>query len=213
MDGVHDLGGTQGFGAVQCEHDEPVWHEDWEPIGYALIFLGAGELKAFTIDELRHAIERMDPRHYLASSYYERIVTGVAALFVEKGLITRERLEELAGGRFPLASPPTAGERARTEDVRFKPGDAVVVRDGHFRGHTRMPRYVRGKRGTVLHRAAHDFPFAGSAGHGIEAKMEPTYHVCFQSRDLWSDAAENSSVVVDLWESYLDPVPSSRSST
>lgn len=207
MDGVHDLGGTHGFGAVQCEHNEPVWHEDWEPIGYALIFLGAGDLKAFTIDELRHAIERMEPRHYLASTYYERIVTGVAALFVEKGLVTRERLEELAEGRYPLAAPPSAGEKARPQEMRFKPGDRVVVRNGHFRGHTRTPKYVRGKPGTVLHRSTHAFPFAGSAGHGIEAKLEPTYHVRFDSRDLWSDASENTSVVVDLWESYLDPLP------
>ena len=207
MDGVHDLGGTEGFGAVQCEHDEPVWHEAWEPIGYALIFLGAGDLKAFTIDELRHAIERMEPRHYLASTYYERIVTGVAALFVEKGIVTRERLEELAQGRYPLAAPPYSGEKARPQEMRFGPGDRVIVREGHFRGHTRMPKYVRGKPGTILHRSAHAFPFAGSAGHGIEAKLEPTYHVRFDSRDLWSDASENTSVVVDLWESYLDPLP------
>lgn len=206
MDGVHDLGGVQGFGPVQCEHNEPVWHEDWEPIGYALIFLGAAELKAFTIDELRHAIERMEPRHYLASTYYERIVTGVAALFVEKGYVTRARLEALSGGRYPLALPPTSGEAARSADLRFHPGDRVRVREAHFRGHTRVPKYVRGKPGTVLHRSAHRFPFAGSAGHGVEAKMEPTYHVCFDARDLWSDAAQNSSVVVDLWESYLDPL-------
>lgn len=205
MDGVHDMGGVNGFGPVRVEPNEPVFHEPWEPIGYSLIFLGAGELKAFTIDELRHAIERMQPRHYLASTYYERIITGVAALFVEKGYITRETLEKIAGGRFPLASPVTPGERARPETIGLSPGDRVVVRQGHFRGHARMPKYVRGKQGTVLHRA-HEFPFAGSAGHGMEAKMEPTYHVRFDAKDLWSDASENSSVVVDLWESYLDRV-------
>ncbi len=207
MDGVHDLGGTNGFGAVECEHNEPTWHEDWEPIGYALAFLGAGELKAFTIDEVRHAIERMDPRHYLASTYYERIVTGTAAMFVEKGLVTQERLEQLANGRFPLATLPGEGEKARTQEINFQPGDRVKVRDGHFRGHSRMPKYVRGKTGTVLHRSKQLFPYAGSAGHGEDAKMEPTYHVCFSAKDLWSDATENSTVVVDLWESYLDPMP------
>ncbi|TDU28748.1 nitrile hydratase [Panacagrimonas perspica] len=206
MDGVHDLGGVNGFGVVRPEPNEPVFHESWEPIGYALIFVGAGELKAFTIDELRHAIERMDPRHYLTSSYYERIVTGVAALFVEKGYITHETLEAKAGGRFPLALPVTPGERARDESLDLQPGDAVAVRSGHFRGHARMPRYVRGKRGTILHRTTHAFPFAGSAGHGIEAKLEPTYHVKFEAKDLWSDAADNSSVVVDLWESYLEKI-------
>ena len=100
MDGVHDLGGTNGFGAVECEHNEPTWHEDWEPIGYALAFLGAGELKAFTIDEVRHAIERMDPRHYLASTYYERIVTGTTAMFVEKGLAGASG----AAGQWPFST-------------------------------------------------------------------------------------------------------------
>lgn len=205
MDGVHDLGGVNGFGAVEVEKNEPVFHEAWEPIGYALIFVGAGDLQAFTIDELRHAIERMEPRHYLTSTYYERIVTGVAALFVEKGYVTREELERRAGGRFPLALPVTPGEPARAGDHPFAVGQTVQVRNTHFRGHARMPKYVRGKTGTVQH-IAHRFPFAGSAGHGMEAKLEPTYHVCFAARDLWSDAAENATVVVDLWESYLERV-------
>lgn len=205
MDGVHDLGGVNGFGSVEVEVGAPVWHEPWEPIGYALIFVGAAELGAFTIDELRHAIERMEPRHYLASTYYERIITGVAALFVEKGYVTQEELERRAGGRFPLARPPTPGEPAKERPVTFEVGETVQVRSDHFRGHTRMPKYVRGKRGKILHRAP-NFPYASAAGHGITAKPEPTYHVQFKSKDLWSDADENSTVVVDLWESYLEKV-------
>lgn len=203
MDGVHDLGGVNGFGAIERERNEPVFHESWEPIGYALIFVGAAELKLFTIDELRHAIERMEPRHYLTSTYYERIITGVASLFVEKGAVTHEELERRAGGRFPLAYAVTPGESAKPVSPGFKVGDRVTVRASHFRGHARMPRYVRGKTGTIQHRA-HAFPFAGSAGHGIEAKAEPTYHVRFDARDLWSDVSENTTVVVDLWESYLE---------
>ncbi|MGQ0502765.1 MAG: nitrile hydratase subunit beta [Panacagrimonas sp.] len=209
MDGLHDLGGVNGFGSVTPVLNEPVFHEGWEPIGYALIFLGAANLNAFTIDELRHAIERMDPRHYLASTYYERIVTGVAALFVEKGYITRETLERMAGGRFPLARPPTSGEPARPESAGFRTGDRVTVRKDHFRGHTRMPKYVRGKSGTILHKA-HKFPYASAAGHGMEAKLEPTYHVRFDAKDLWSDVPENTSVVVDLWESYLEPATATQ---
>lgn len=206
MDGVHDLGGTNGFGRVEPEPNEPVFHESWEPIGYALAFVGAGEMRIFTIDEVRHAIERMEPRHYLGSTYYERMITGVAALFVEKGVITAEELERRAGGRFPLATPPGPGQAARPESKNFQPGDRVVVTREHIRAHARMPKYVRGKTGTVLHRA-HEFPFAGSAGHGVAAKLEPTYHVRFDARDLWSDADANASVVVDLWESYLDHAP------
>ncbi|HKY91990.1 MAG TPA: SH3-like domain-containing protein [Nevskiaceae bacterium] len=207
MDGVHDLGGVNGFGRVEVEANEPVFHEDWESIGYALAFVGAGELKLFTIDEVRHAIERMEPRHYLASTYYERIVTGVAALFVEKGVLTQADLERRAGGRFPLAAAPGPGQKARTESKNFQVGDRVIVTGEHIRAHARMPKYVRGKTGTVLHRTTHLFPFAGSAGHGVEAKLEPTYNVRFDARDLWSDADPNASVVVDLWESYLDHAP------
>ena len=205
MDGVHDLGGVNGFGPVEIEVGEPVWHESWEPIAYAAIFVGAGTLNAFTIDELRHAIERMEPRHYFASTYYERIVTGVATLFVEKGILTGEDLEHRAGGPFPLARPPSEGESARSEAQSFEIGQRVRVRTSTFRGHTRVPKYVRGKLGTILH-VAPPFPFAGSAGHGMSAKSEPTYHVKFDSRDLWSDTPENSTVVVDLWESYLERV-------
>lgn len=206
MDGVHDLGGVNGFGRVEPELNEPVFHESWEPIGYALIFVGAGDMKLFTIDEVRHAIERMEPRHYLASTYYERIITGVAALFVEKGIVSQAELERRAGGRFPLAAQPTPGQAACAASKNFQMGDRVIVTKEHFRGHARMPKYVRGKIGTIQHRA-HAFPFAGSAGHGIEAKLEPTYHVRFNAQDLWSDAQPNSSVVVDLWESYLDHAP------
>ena len=204
MDGVHDLGGVNGFGRVEVEANEPVFHEDWEPIGYALALLGAGELNCFTIDELRHAIERMAPRHYLASTYYERIITGVAALFVEKGVLSQEELERRAGGHFPLATPPGPGLPARADDHRFAVGQRVRVTRQSFSGHVRVPRYVRGKTGTVLHQAR-AFPFASSAGHGMPAKQEPTYHVRFAASDLWSDAQAQDSVVVDLWESYLLP--------
>jgi nitrile hydratase len=149
----------------------------------------------------------MEPRHYLNATYYERMITGVAGLFVEKGVITREELERRAGGRFPLPAPPGPGQKARSESKNFQVGDRVVVTGEHIRAHARMPKYVRGKTGTVLHRTTHQFPFAGSAGHGAEAKLEPTYHVSFKARDLWSDADPNASVVVDLWESYLDHAP------
>src|SRR5262245_32262919 len=74
MDGIYDLGGVTGFGPVEVERDEPVFHEPWEPLGYGLGSLGLSVLSAFNMDEIRHAIERIEPRRYLASSYYDRIV-------------------------------------------------------------------------------------------------------------------------------------------
>jgi nitrile hydratase len=204
MDGIHDLGGVNGFGAVEVERNKPVFHNSWEPIGYAMAFIGIRQ-RLFTTDEVRHAIERMEPRRYMAATYYERFVVGVASLFVEKGVITQSELEDAAGGGFPLSTPPGEGAPAREEQLPFELGETVAVRNTHFKGHTRMPKYVRGKRGVVVH-IAPPFPFASAAGHGIEAKLEPTYHVRFDAKHLWSDAAENSTVVVDLWESYLDKV-------
>ncbi|MFN2424981.1 MAG: nitrile hydratase subunit beta [Candidatus Binatia bacterium] len=207
MDGIHDLGGMGGFGSVAIERDEPVFHETWESLAFALNILGIAGLRAYNVDEYRHSIERMDPVHYLLAGYYERVLTGVATLLVEKGLVTRAELERRAGGAFPLARAvaerPCADLDAEPE-ARFAVGDAVVVRDIHPAGHTRVPRYVRGKRGVVV-KVAPEFSFPDVAAHGGAHRTEHTYHVEFDARALWNDAAGgNETVVVDLWDSYLE---------
>ena len=207
MDGIHDLGGLQGFGPVAHVANslsyKPVFHEDWEHLGYSLLFLGAGELGLFNVDELRHAIERMEPRRYLASSYYDRIVIGVASLFVEKGLLSQERLAQLTGGSYPLALPIGPGREANPPRRPFQVGDQVVARDEFVSGHIRMPGYVRGKRGVVLHRTRHSWPFPDAVGHGQDSPLEPTYHVQSTTQELWGDAADAGTVVVDLFGGYL----------
>ena len=207
MDGIHDLGGMRGFGPVQVERDEPVFHEPWEALAFALNALGIVGLGAYNADEYRHAVERMDPAHYLTASYYERVLTGVATLLVEKGIVGRDVLEARAGGPFPLSQPvaerPTADLRPQPRP-RFAVGDRVVVRDIHPAGHTRAPRYVRGKRGVVVHMAPR-FSFPDAAAHGLTPRAEHTYHVEFDARELWGDAAgSNETVVVDLWDGYLE---------
>ena len=206
MDGVHDMGGTAGFGRVMAEREEPVFHQSWEALAYGLGGFGIDVLRLFNWDEARHAIERIDPQQYLTASYYERIVTGVASLYVEKGLITQAELEHRARGRFPLARPvaSTAGaEVPPARSIRFAVGDTVIARPLRTSGHIRMPAYVRGKRGVVV-RVAPRFPLADASAHGHAQRPEPTYHVRFEARSLWPDAAENSAVVVDLWQSYLE---------
>lgn len=208
MDGIYDLGGVSGFGPIDVERDEPVFHEAWEVLAYGLGSLGMDVLHVFNLDEVRHAIERIEPRRYLASSYYDRVMTGVATLFVEKGVVTHADLEARAGGRFPLARPiaARASEVALPAPEGFAVGDAVVVRDLHRAGHTREPRYVRGKRGVVI-RVGPAFSLPDVAAHGLPRRREPTYQVRFEARDLWGDAAgTNAAVVVDLWESYLERV-------
>ena len=208
MNGIHDLGGMSGFGPVEIEPDEPVFHEPWQAIAFALNFLGIGELRAYNTDEYRHSIERMDPTHYLLASYYERVLTGVATLLVEKGILTQADLEARAGGTFPLARPvihdAAAGQTAESVP-RFRVGDLVVVRNIHPTGHTRVPRYVRGKRGKVVH-VAPAFSFPDAAAHGLPRRNEHTCHVEFEARELWGDVAgQNETMVVDLWDSYLEP--------
>jgi nitrile hydratase beta subunit len=209
MDGIHDLGGMAGFGPVTVEANEPVFHEAWEKLAYALNVLGIARLRSYNTDEYRHSIERMDPAHYLSATYYERVLTGVATLLVEKGVVTHNELEARAGAHFPLSRPvaghPTAALHPQ-QNPRFAVEDRVVVRNMHPAGHTRVPRYVRGKRGVVV-RVAPKFSVPDAAAHGLPHRTEHTYHVEFLASELWSEAGgSNESVVVDLWDCYLERV-------
>ena len=209
VDGIHDLGGMGGFGPVEVERDEPVFHDPWEALAFTLNTLGILVLKAYNADEYRHAVERMDPAHYLAAPYYERMLTGVASLLVEKGVVTRTELEVRAGGTFPLARPaavPRPGDVA-PHKAHFAVGARVRVRDVHPRGHTRAPRYVRGKRGVIVH-VAPRFGFPDTSAHGLAPRDEHTYHVRFEASELWGSAAgSDEAVIVDLWGSYLEASP------
>ena len=120
MDGIHDLGGLEGFGPVEIEPDEPVFHEDWERRTFR-ISRAAGHGLRYSGGAFRHSIERMDPGHYLTSSYYEHWLTGISTLIVEAGLVTAEELDRRAGGRFPLSLPDrgTVSGVARTGSERW----------------------------------------------------------------------------------------------
>src|SRR5262245_23421788 len=169
-----------GFGPVEVEPGEPVFHERWEAQTFAINALSLSVLRAFNIDEYRHAVERIEPAHYLAAPYYERMLTGVATLLVEKGVVTRADLEARAGAPFPLARRSASVRAADLPQARgrFAVGDTVVVRDIHPSGHTRVPRYVRGREGVVVH-VAPAFSFPDAAAHGLPQREEHTYHVRF----------------------------------
>ncbi|WP_295483029.1 nitrile hydratase subunit beta [Pseudomonas sp. SC11] len=215
MNGFHDLGGFQGFGQVPHRIDslsyKPVFKDDWEHLAYSLMFVACDHLGLFSIDEVRHAVERLDVRQHVGTTYYERYVIATASLLVEAGAISREALDQALGAPFKLANPPHSKGRAAIADrVPFEVGERVRVRDEHVAGHVRFPGYVRGKEGVVLHRTRERWPFPDSIGHGDRsALLQPTYHVQFEVRDLWGDAADDGQVVVDLFESYLDRVPQS----
>jgi nitrile hydratase subunit beta len=202
MDGIHDLGGRQGFGAVRYTLDAPAFHAAWEVRANSL-YAHAVRLGVFNMDEYRHAIERMEPRHYLSASYYERSLTGLLTLCVEKGLVTREELERRAGGPVPLAGPSAPGRSNLPTRERFKAGDQVRVRADYVPGHVRMPGYIRGKTGVVVGESP-AYPFPDAHAHGMPSQDEPTYDVRFRSQDLWPDSADPALVHVGVFQSYLE---------
>jgi nitrile hydratase len=224
MNGVHDLGGMQGFGPVEREVDEPVFHAAWEAAVVAMMRAGGGR-GVYNIDEFRHSIERMNPSHYLRATYYEKWLDGIARILVEKGVVSEEDLRArtafFSGRPDAPATAALAGQlpaRARSnvgwvQDAiretgavpRFAIGAPVVTRDFHPWGHTRLPRYARGKRGAIARfHGVHVFPDTNAHGRGEDP--QPLYSVSFDARELWGESAEaNQRVHIDLWESYLEP--------
>lgn len=222
MNGVHDLGGMDGFGPVRREPGEPIFHEPWERrvFGMLLVTMAQGHYK---LDELRHAIERMSPAHYLGSTYYEHWLAGLERVFVEQGKLSADeiadRVSEIARTAVPV--PPNSNPglvEALLQGVKvgaptsrghgrpkFAAGDAVRVRKMNPSGHTRCPRYVRGVGGKV-HTVHEKFVFPDANAHGGGESPQVLYTVGFDARDVWGrDAEGRGRVYVDLWESYLEP--------
>ena len=202
MDGMHDLGGKQGFGPVRHSPKAQVFHADWEKRVNAMYSLAVKQ-GVFNMDEYRHAIERMEPRHYLAAGYYERTLTSLATLCVEKGLVKHDELERRAQGAFPLSLPSAPGRPNLAGCESFKPGDLVTVRADYVPGHNRMPAYIRGKNGVVVSESP-AYPFPDAHAHGVPAADEPTYDVRFNSADLWPNSADAAFVHVAVFQSYLE---------
>ncbi|MGH8336049.1 MAG: nitrile hydratase subunit beta, partial [Gammaproteobacteria bacterium] len=223
MNGVHDLGGMDGFGAVRSELNEPVFHEPWEGRVFALNMLGAGRTP-IPVDALRHRIERLDPVRYLASSYYARWLAAMAEAIIDAATLTPDEIEarmrelEAEPDRaMPQVENPAHAEgvvaalragspvtRKIRKPARFAIGDHVLTRNLNPLGHTRLPRYARGKRAVIaLHHGAHVFPDTNA--HGLGEHPQHLYTVRFAARELWGNAAEpKATVLIDLWESYLD---------
>jgi len=196
----------QGFGPVEIEPDEPVFHEPWERRA-AVVTFGVFLTGTSNGGQFRHSIERMDPSHYLRSSYYEHWATGIATRMVELGLVTVDELEARAGGTFLLSG---AEHGAPTDDPgndivapRYVVGDHVRIRNWHPPGHTRCPRYVRGRQGTIA-RVDIVASVPDIEAHSARRRREPTYSVRFESDELWGEPGD--PVHVDLWESYLEPI-------
>jgi nitrile hydratase len=194
MDGIHDMGGMEGFGRVLREGNEPLFHHAWERRMLAIGVLAGLMVNA---DEFRHAIERIAPPDYLMSSYYERWLRAVEGLYAEKG-ISNCRSELV-----PVAIVTASDSHQRTTE-KFVVGDQVRARVIHPPGHTRLPRYVRGRQGRVV-RDLGEKVFPDTNAHHAGENRQHVYTVEFSARELFGPERNTRDTVrLDLWEDYLE---------
>jgi nitrile hydratase len=213
-DGIHDMGGMDGFGAVVEPGSDAVFHAAWEERAFALNLITGSE-------RLRHnngraTREEMDPLHYLAASYYERWLSSTERGLVEAGTISSAEIDAWverlrAGEAAPTLADGAMADRAVAvlvatavlpvpEAPAHAVGDRVRVRRTRPRGHTRSPRYLRGVGGVVERVQCVDrLPDPGPR------RDEPVYAVRFRSEDVFGEGDEPGfTILADMWESYLE---------
>jgi nitrile hydratase subunit beta len=229
---MHDLGGMHGFCAVQPEPDEPVFHAPWERRVFGM-YVGVRSTGIFNVDEARFGIESLHPQDYLAASYYEQRLLTMEKNLIAKGLLTRAELDArtreyesepaarpperrdaaLTGGILAAIRSGASRQRAETGPARYRAGDAVRARNIHPSGHTRLPRYLRGRRGTI-ERVYGVFVLPDALAHGRGEQPEHMYCVRFAGRELWGESAEPREVLyADLFERYLEPASADAAGT
>ena len=217
MNGVHDMGGMHGMGPIQYEKNVPVFPEPWEARVFALNRAVRAWSK-WTGDASRHAVELIPAPEYLRMSYYEQRLHALIELMVESGLVTRAEVEtgQPAPGSAKVTPALVASDvpgmiakgKPATREVpvpaRFTVGQQIRARNLHPTGHTRLPRYVRGKHGTIcLDHGVHVFPDANARSLG--ENPQHLYSVRFAARDLWGEqASARTAVYLDLWDDYLE---------
>ena len=217
MNGVHDMGGMQGMGPIPYEKNEPVFHVAWEARVYALT-RAMRAARRWNLDSERHEIESLAPDDYLRLSYYQRWLAMLAGRLVKTGTVTPDELEcGTPHAGVPRATPAlTASMTARfvtrhipsAHDPAVRPGfdvgRRVRARLMNPAGHTRLPRYVRGKTGTIV-RDHGVYAFPDTNAHALGEKRQHVYSVRFAARELWGpEASARDFVHLDLWDDYLD---------
>jgi len=218
MDGIHDMGGMDGFGPIPIEQDEPIFHSPWEGRVWALN-TALGAIGNWNVDAGRYLLEQMDPALYLGSSYYQRWLYRTEDILVAHDMVSRAEIEtppelrDTVKQGTPLGIDEVLARRradrsARVDEdiaAKFTAGEKIRARNIHPKGHTRIPRYVRGKAG-VIDRDHGVFIFPDT--HAVFAGQKPQhlYSVSFTARAIWGDDASTvDKVYVDMWDDYLEP--------
>lgn len=217
MNGVHDMGGMQGMGPVQYEKNEPVFHARWEARLYSLT-RAMRAWRRWNIDAWRHSIELIPPAEYLQMSYYEKWLAGLTRLLVKTGVVTTAEMESgratsglakaipaLSPDKVPMINRGEHAERNVQVAPRFHVGQRVRARNVHPMGHTRLPRYARGKQGTI-DRDHGVYVFPDTNAEFLGEKPQHIYSVRFAAQELWGDqASARDAVYIDMWDDYLEP--------
>jgi nitrile hydratase len=218
MNGVHDMGGMDGFGKVTPEANEPMFHAVWESRVLAMV-RAMGAAGAFNIDASRYYREMLPPEVYLSSSYYKKWLLGLEDVLVDKGYVARD---EIAAGHAMAPSKPLKRGGFKIDDIervmargafgrpapapaKFTAGDRVRARNIHPATHTRLPRYVRGHIGVIERdHGCHVFP--DSAANDAGENPQWLYTVVFDGAELWGPEGDPTlKVSIDAFEPYLEP--------
>ena len=218
MNGIHDMGGMHGMGPIERQKNEPVFHARWESRIFALR-RAMRPWPKFNGKANRYHIELLPPEEQLRVSYYAKFVIAFGQLLVEGGFATFEEiLKGKPAGRWQKEVPPlkpgqvqafiAKGAPSRRDlavSPLFKIGQAVRGRNINPLGHTRLPRYARGKRG-IVERDHGVFIFPDTNVAGLGEKPQHVYSVRFAARELWGEqASPRDSVYIDMWDDYLEP--------
>jgi len=217
MDGIHDMGGMDGFGKVEVEQNEPPFHETWE--GRVMAMQRAmGFAGAWHIDHARYAQERIAPHIYLEASYYQKWALAMETNVLERGLAGKDELDAghalRPGKALPRKFTPdlvperlTRGSffRPPQAEARFKPGSRVRTKNIHPATHTRLPRYARDKVGVVERcHGCHLYPDSVASNLGDDPQW--LYTVVFDGPELWGpDSDPTLKVSIEAFEPYLEP--------
>lgn len=216
MDGIHDLGGKEGYGPIDVNESGTPFHEEWEGRMWAIS--NTTDAPDWTIDWWRHVRELIDPADYLTRPYFDSWAQTQLAALVNSGVFT---LKEATSGKLAAPSGPaperiTAAEAVALdakfatrfdkevkEPPAFRAGDRVQTRRAAHTHHTRLPEYARGRSGVIhAHHGAHVFPDLSAQG---KEEAQHLYSVVFDAQALWPEAgARRDRIYLDLWENYLE---------